>query len=223
MNSRALALVSALAAATACSGSSAPPPAYPTVAVAGLHDGGGAGARVAGGRFSRAEVEHAIAAEQDHLLELDRRIQETEANADPSSAAGAAVAASVLRGDRVAAASFVAQLMACLDDAEVCPPSLAEPLIPRDFDPSTGEMTSEVTVDPAAWPRTAAQLEQNACGCRTSACVAWVLADLARWEAAVPQDVQADETAAAHVTGARACLWARLGRRVSGSLPTGAS
>ena len=224
MNSRAVVLVSALAAAAAtaaCPGDRTAPATYHTSAPPSLHGGADTGDRVAGGRFSRAEVQRAIQAEQDHLLTLDRRIQDAEA-ATSSSAAAAAITWSRLRADRTAAASFVAQLMACLDQPAMCPPSLDEPLIPRDFDPGTGEMTGAFTADPAAWPETAARLEKDACGCRTRACVDWVLADLARWEAAVPAAAQDDDAAAAHVVGARTCLWDRLGEHVRRPLAAGA-
>jgi len=209
-------LVSALAAAAAgCPGDRTTPATYHAVAPASPHGGAAAdGARVAGGRFSRAEVDKAIQAEQDHLLSLEGRIQEADENASHATAAEAAVLGARLRADRTASASFVHQLMACLDDPTVCPPSLDEPLIPRDFDPETGEMTSKVTIDPAKWPETAARLERDACGCRTRVCVDWVLAELARSEAAVPAAVQDDDAAAEHIVGARTCLWERLGEHV---------
>jgi hypothetical protein len=40
-----------------------------------------------------------------------------------------------------------------------------------------------------------------------------VIADLDRWEDALPAAAQADDAAASHVSGARACIWARLGKK----------
>jgi hypothetical protein len=209
MNRGVLALVLAAACGAACGGTKTPEATYKTSTTGG--DEGG-GVRVGGGRFSRADVEHAIKTEQDALAQLDQRIADLDAKGDPRDA-DAPVRVAALRADRTAGAAFVAQLGRCLDDPAQCPPSLDEPAIAADFDLASHQFKGAFGWSAAQWPEAAAQLEKNACGCRTSSCVDWVMADLDRWETAVPADAQADEAAATHVVGARACLWTRLGRR----------
>ena len=85
--------------------------------------------------------------------------------------------------------------------------------MPREYDPATGDFTTQIRVVASQWPATAAQIQAAACGCRTGVCVQWVTADLDRWEAALPADAQSDDAAVEHVTAARACLWSRLGKR----------
>lgn len=174
-------------------------------------DEGGGSARVGGGRFARGDVEKAIRAEKDALALIDQKVIDTE-NGDDGKDADAPVRLAALRADRAAGGAFVAQLEACEQDGDACPPSLDEPQIGSDFDAASGEMNGAPNLATAKWPDQAAVLERNACGCRTRACVDWVMADLARWEAAVPPDAQADEAAEVHVVGARACLWTRLGK-----------
>jgi len=162
--------------------------------------------------LGRAAVERTVRDErikvQSARLALDRAIDEGDGHDD-----ALPVKLAVLRADITARASFVAQLELCLTDASECPPSLDEPTIPRDYDATTGDFTTQIKPVASAWPATAGQIEAAACGCRTGACVQWVTADLDRWEAALSGEAQADDAAVEHVTGARACLWSRLGKR----------
>jgi hypothetical protein len=194
----------------AACGSSKTPASTLRTSTTGGDDGGAV--QVGGGRYARADVEHALKAERDALAQLDQRIADTEAHADSRDDA-APVRLAALRADATAGAAHAAQLQRCLGDRAQCPPSLDEPAIDADFDPDTRQFRTALAATPTPWPEIAARLEQHACGCRTSICVDWVMADLDRWEAAVPADAQSDETAETHVVGARACLWTRLGKR----------
>jgi hypothetical protein len=123
----------------------------------------------------------------------------------------------------VAGAAFAAQLAACLQTPDDCPPSLDEPAIAPDFDPATLSFKGAFTADASKWPAAATSIEAAACGCRTGGCVSWVMADLDRWEAALAPSVQADEAAATHVVGARACIWTRLGKKAIAPVADGAT
>jgi hypothetical protein len=162
--------------------------------------------------LGRPNVERAVRDErikvQSARLELDRAIDEGDGHDDLLP-----VKLAVLRADITARASFVAQLELCLVDSTECPPTLDEPTVPHDYDPDSGDFATAIHPTATEWPATAAQIEKSACGCRTGACVNWVTADLDRWEAAVPADAPSDDAAVEHVTGARACLWSRLGKR----------
>ena len=212
---RALVLAAALAA---CGGTRAPETTYH----AGPGDGSDAGdpnARVGGGRFARGQVEHAIRVETDALGLLDARIADADAK-DDGKDPDAPVRRAAMHADRVAGAAFVAQLGACLREPDDCPPSLDEPAISNDFDLGTRQFKGAFSADASKWPTAAASIEAAACGCRTGACVDWVMADLDRWEAALPASAQADEAAATHVVGARECIWTRLGKRSLAPVPT---
>ena len=204
------ALVIALVAA--CGGTRAPESTYSTSAASGSASDDGGGERVGGGRFSRAQVEHAIDKETKALQLLDASLSEAD-DKDDGKDPDAPVRRAAMHADRVAGAAFAAQLAACLHDADDCPPSLDEPAIASDFDPASLSFKGTFAADVSKWPATATSIEAAACGCRTGACVAWVMADLDRWEAALPAAAQADESAATHVVGARECIWARLGKK----------
>lgn len=204
------ALVALVVGGAACGGTRAAESTYHAPATTG--DEGGGGPRVGGGRFARADVEHAIKAEEDALAALDAKIDAADA-ADDGKDPDAPVRRAAMHADRVAGAAFAAQLQACLATADACPPSLDEPTIASDFDLATHQFKGAFNSAAAAWPDAAAAIEKAACGCRTGTCVDWVLADLDRWEAALPAATQADEAAATHVVGARACLWSRLGKK----------
>jgi hypothetical protein len=176
----------------------------------------GEGAASQGGNgLSLREAEHALASEKVEVAILDRQIAEAEG--EVSTSEDALLRAVALRADRVARASFVAALQHCLDHGTGCPPSLAEPKPPDDWDAGRGEWTGSFTAVAARWPEESARIERDACGCRTAGCAAWMLADLARWEAALPREVEGGEQASVHVTAARACLWQRTGRRAPGT------
>ena len=213
MNTRGAWLVAAAfvaAGASGACGASARSAGDPRGVVA--PEGEGDGPRVAGGRFSRKDVERALAADRDALAGLDKAIAQLDASdeADPGDARLLRVAA--LRADRAARSATVAELTGCLEREEACPPSLDEPAIPSDFDAATGELSAGFEADATRWPQAAAAIEQHACACRTAACVAWVDADLQRWEAALSPSAEGDEVTAGQVTRARGCLWRRLGR-----------
>ena len=179
----------------------------------GSVDVGDPNAMVGGGRFSRRQIAEAIRDEKQSIAKLDERIGDTSAKLDAAYDDDTTVVLASLRADRVAATSFVAQLEQCLDEPGACPPSLDVPQVPSDFDVTTGEFAGKPVLDPSKWAEASAAIEKSACGCRSSSCVLWVTADIDRWEAALSEDDQADEAAAAHVTGARECLFARLGER----------
>jgi hypothetical protein len=173
--------------------------------------GGGTAAangRVGDGRYARADIERALEAELAALAELDERVGELEAAESRAEVAEAEVVA--LRADRVARAGFAADLARCLEGAAVCPPTLDEPTPPATWDPASDKLAP--SPPPTDWTGEAARLERAACGCRTADCAAWVLAELARWEAMAPPSAASDRVAGGHVTGARGCLSRRLGR-----------
>ena len=194
----------------ACGGTRSTESTYHAPTTGGGDEGGET--RVAGGRFARADVEHAIKAEQDALASLDQKLLSAD-EADNGKDPDAPVRRAAMHADRVAGAAFVAQLQACLGTAEACPPSLDEPTIGADFDLATRQFKGAFESTQAKWPAAAAAIEAAACGCRTGLCVDWVMADLDRWEAALPASVEADEASATHVVGARECIWARLGKK----------
>jgi len=198
-----------LVALVACGGSRGAAPEVRTSTVGGDESGDIA---VAGGHLHRGDVERALDSERRALQALDQRITDVESRADNDAAATAG-----LRADATARAAYADQLQRCLSDATQCPPSLDEPTIDADFDAASGQFKGAFASSVSQWPDAAATLEKHACGCRTAACVDWVMADLDRWEASIPADAQADEVAATHVVGARACLWTRLGHRAIGA------
>ena len=201
----------------ACGGTHAPKTTYHTAGTGPGSDGGG-GERIAGGRFARGEVEHALKKANENVALYDARLAEADAK-DDGKDPDAPVRRAAMLADRVATAAFAQQLDACLREPDDCPPSLDEPAIPDAFDQAAHEFKGSFTADAAKWPAAAADIEKAACGCRTGACVEWVIADLARWEDQLPAAVQADEAAATHVVGARACIWSRLGKRSIGAAP----
>jgi len=205
-------------ALAACGGTRATESTYHAPTVGG--DEGGAGGRVAGGRFARADVEQAIKAEQDALAALDQKIVAAD-QADNGKDPEASVRRAAMHADRVAGAAFVAQLEACLAAAEACPPSLDEPQIGADFDLATHQFKGAFESSQSKWPAAAASIEAAACGCRTGLCIDWVMADLDRWEAALPASAEAEEASATHVVGARECIWARLGKKSRLPQPSG--
>lgn len=165
-----------------------------TGGMSGLDRGeGGEGGVSLGGK----DVGPVLGPEQDALAALDAKI----ARADGDELVA-------LRHDRTARASFIAQLERCAEDALACPPSFDEPVIPDAFDPATHTIAGERSGD---WPAAAEAIHVAACGCRTRACVDWVLADLLRWESSMTPHEQDEGTAAERVTAARECLWSRLG------------
>jgi hypothetical protein len=194
----------------ACGGTRAPETTYHAAGTG--TDVAGADERVGGGRFARGEVDHALASARKAVELDDARLAEDDAK-DDGKDPEAPVRRAALLADRVATASFAAQLDACLREPDDCPPSLDEPVIPDAFDQATHDFKGTFTADAAKWPATAAEIEKAACGCRTGACVEWVIADLARWEDQLPAAAQADESAATHVVGARECIWSRLGKK----------
>lgn len=157
------------------------------------------------------DVSKVLAAEQSALEDLDAKIAKAEAAMEGSKDPGLVEAMLVLQHDRIARASFIAQLQRCAGDATQCPPTFDEPAIPASYDPAIGEITGAFDARVEAWPDAATAIAASACGCRTRGCVDWVLADLARWEHALsPHDQDAGD-ATRSVTQARECLWSRLG------------
>jgi|SRR5579862_3911395 len=195
----------------ACGGTHAPETTY-HAAGPGSGSDDASSERIAGGRFARGEVEHAMKKANENVALYDARLADADAK-DDGKDPDAPVRRAAMLADRVATAAFAQQLDACLREPDDCPPSLDEPSIPDDFDQATHEFKGSFTADAAKWPAAAADLEKAACGCRTGSCVEWVIADLARWEDQLAASVQADEAAATHVVGARACIWSRLGRK----------
>lgn len=132
------------------------------------------------------------------LADLDARIEDADEDT-----------AVALRLDRIALASYLADVERCQAGEIECP-AAEEPAVPREYDPATGELAGPFVADGAAWPDAAARLAASACACRTHACAMWILAELDRWEAALEGDVE--DAAAEPVTLARECAAARLGR-----------
>ncbi len=104
--------------------------------------------------LGRATVERAVRDERIRVeaarLALERAIDEGDGRDD-----ALPVKLAVLRADITARASFVAQLELCLIDSTECPPSLDEPSIPRDYDATTGDFTTQIRPVASAWPATA--------------------------------------------------------------------
>jgi hypothetical protein len=198
-----------IALVAGCGGTRAPETTY-HAAGAGTDEAGGE--RVAGGRFARGDVEHELERARKAVELDDARLADADEK-DDGKDADAPVRRAALLADRTATAAFAVQLDACLREPDDCPPSLDEPAIPDSYDPVTHQLKDAFAADAAKWPAAAAELEKAACGCRTGTCVDWVMTDLARWEEQLPAAAQADESAASHVVGARACIWSRLGKK----------
>jgi hypothetical protein len=199
MNHRWLSFVIGPLTFTAACGASAPEPRSGGRNAAEV-GGGRAGEVGGGGAGVDPEIARVLDDERARLAELDARI-----------AAATGDDAFALRADRTARASFVAHLRSCAAGDVACPPSLDEPAVPPDYDEATGTLSGPFDADADRWPAAAAAIAARACGCRTRACVEWTLADLDRWERALPP--QDADRAAPEVTLARECAWARLGRR----------
>jgi hypothetical protein len=174
MNTRLVLFVFAVAACAP----SVPEPAGP--GPSDVERGGGAE-----GPVSNAAVSPVLEDARKDLAALEVRVAESE-DVDARVA---------LELDRIALASFVADLEACVGGDVECPPVLAEPTAP----PTT-----------TAWADAAAELARGACACRTHACAVMVLAELERWNAQLSApDLDA---AAEDETRARECASRRLGR-----------
>ncbi len=168
--------------------------------------GGGTGDGDAAG--AARELAAAIAAETEALAALDVDVARAEDALDTGGAA-AEDALLTLRADRVARRAHLRHLERCAAELVPCPPRLDEPTVPATWDAATQTLGGAFTADAAGFPAAAAELAAAACACRTQACAQWTLADLARWEDALPLPDQ--DAAAEDVTLARSCAYARLG------------
>ncbi len=176
----------------------------------GLADADGSGGGGEAAARVRKEVAAAIAAETTALAALDADIVRAEQALDGGGEA-AIDALVTLRADRIARRSFLLHLRRCTDELQPCPPKLDEPRLPASWDASSQSLTGAFTAELARWPVAAADLAAAACACRTRSCAEWTLVDLGRWESALSLADQDDEAAAASVTMARSCAYARLG------------
>ena len=153
--------------------------------------GRGGGGEEARGGADQAAVGPALEDAKARLVTLDGTL-EAEEDADARVA---------LALDRVALASFVADLEACLAGTRACPDSLDEPGAAPD---------GSIVPTAAAWPGAARSLARDGCACRTHACAMAVLDELARWNDAL--DPRGLDAAAEDETRARECVARRLGR-----------
>jgi len=151
----------------------------------------GGGTEEARGSADHAAVAPVLEDAKARMVTLDGRI-EAEEDVDARVA---------LALDRVALASFVADLDACLGGAGACPDSLDEPGAAPD---------GSVVPTAAGWPGAARGLARDGCACRTHACAMAVIDELARWNDAL--DPVALDVAAEDETRARECVARRLGR-----------
>lgn len=159
-------------------------------------------------RYSRADLDKAIAGEHAALDAADAQLATLAADARPDDAAAALLA------DRGVRARFVTWLEACRDGGKSCPPRLDErPFtydLASDKDP---KLDVPLRFDLADWRLMTAELHERACACRTLTCVDALDAVANALEARPMPQVTADDAAIASLTRARMCLMRLRGRR----------
>ena len=157
--------------------------------------------------YDKAALQMAIIAERAAEARNEREVSDAEVASDPDRLR-------ITQANLAVRRRFIRILEICEATDRLCPPRLDEPVWPYPADSEEDpKLDVPLRFDLGSWQKVTTELHGRACACRTLACIDSMDAEIGRLETRPIEDVQADDTAIAELTGARECLLRLRGRK----------